>query len=418
MITRYLAVCLLLFAAGADGIAQDADVLIKNGRVLDGTGNPDFRADVAIAGDRIIAVGKLDRMSAARTIDAAGRFVAPGFIDIHSHADRTLVGDDREARAAHNLVAQGITTIAGGPDGRNPIWPIADEIAAYQRLGIGINFVPMVGHGTVRGEVMGDVYERPATAVEIERMQALVRQGMEQGAWGLGAGPEYRPGRFSTTEELIALAHVVAEYDGFYFAHQRSQSPLPLWQLPRHDPWAQRARRRLASHRHRRHEGNHPHRSRDRHPRRRQPHQSQRTLELGSLGGRHSAHRSSSRARRAGVSRPIPIRNVRWRRHRRDPCLGVRATGNGSLRRPGRAALARAGDLRRLQEQLGNATWQTQSSARCSSRTSSTCSTCRVVPIGTSSFRSPRTRRSWVRRYRRSRGRTARPSWTHSSTSR
>jgi N-acyl-D-aspartate/D-glutamate deacylase len=90
----------------------------------------------------------------------------------------------------------------------------------------------MVGHGTVRREVMGDDYERPATGREIDRMKALVRDGMEAGAWGLGAGPEYRPGRFSTTEELIELARVVAEYDGFYYAHQRSQSPLPRWQTP------------------------------------------------------------------------------------------------------------------------------------------------------------------------------------------
>lgn len=219
-------------AIGVSGFSQSVDVLIRNARVLDGTGNPDFRADIAIAGDTIVAIGKLDSTSAARTIDADGRFVVPGFIDIHSHADRTLVGDDREARSAHNLIAQGITTIAGGPDGRNPVWPLSEEIAAYRRLGIGLNFVPMVGHGTVRGEVMRDDYERPATPVEIEKMQSLVRQGMREGAWGLGAGPEYRPGRFSTTEELIALAEVVAEFDGFYFAHQRSQSCLPLWQMP------------------------------------------------------------------------------------------------------------------------------------------------------------------------------------------
>ena len=90
----------------------------------------------------------------------------------------------------------------------------------------------MVGHGTVRTLAMGDDYERHATDAEIERMRAAVRLGMEQGAWGLGAGPEYRPGRFSTTEEIIALAKVVADYDGFYYAHQRSQSPLPLWLTP------------------------------------------------------------------------------------------------------------------------------------------------------------------------------------------
>jgi N-acyl-D-amino-acid deacylase len=187
---------------------------------------------VAIRGDTIEVVGRLDSVSARRVIDATGRLVVPGFIDMHSHADRALASNDRRSREAYNLVAQGITTVVFGPDGRNPIWPIADEIAAYRRGGTALNVVPMVGHGTVRGEVMGDDYERPATLDEIARMRLLVRDGMDDGAWGMGAGPEYRPGRFSTTDELIALARVVAEYDGFYYAHQRSQSPLPRWQTP------------------------------------------------------------------------------------------------------------------------------------------------------------------------------------------
>ncbi|MCZ6916301.1 MAG: amidohydrolase family protein [Gemmatimonadetes bacterium] len=216
----------------ADAQGQDVDILIRGARILDGSGSPDFRGDIAIRGDRIVAIGRLGTMSAGRVIDADGLFVAPGFIDMHSHADRAFASDDLELRRAPNLVMQGITTVVFGPDGRNPAWPMADEMAAYRTLGTALNVVPMVGHGTVRGQVMGDDYERPATAREIEQMQELVREGMEAGAWGLGAGPEYRPGRFSTTEELIALAKVVAEYDGFYYAHQRSQSPLPLWQTP------------------------------------------------------------------------------------------------------------------------------------------------------------------------------------------
>ena len=212
--------------------AQHYDLLIRGGRVLDGTGNPEVVADVAIRDGVIVAVGNLGSASAGRTIDANGMHVTPGFIDMHSHADRTLYGGDAKDRAAANLVAQGITTIVVGPDGRNPVWPISAEIAGYESLGVGLNIVPMVGHGSVRGEVMGDDYERHATPEEIELMKALVRMGMEQGAWGLGAGPEYRPGRFSTTEEIIALAGVVSDYDGFYYAHQRSQSPLPLWLTP------------------------------------------------------------------------------------------------------------------------------------------------------------------------------------------
>jgi N-acyl-D-amino-acid deacylase len=211
---------------------QSFDLILRGGSVLDGTGSPAIRADVAVLDGEIRAVGLLDGAAAGRVIDVTGMVVAPGFIDMHSHADRALYAGDARTRAAANLVAQGITTVVVGPDGRNPTWPLSDEIAGYRSGGTGVNVVPMVGHGTVRGQIMGDDYERHATADEIRRMQVLVRQGMEEGAWGLGAGPEYRPGRFSTTEEIIALAQVVADYDGFYYSHQRSQSPLPLWLTP------------------------------------------------------------------------------------------------------------------------------------------------------------------------------------------
>jgi N-acyl-D-amino-acid deacylase len=212
--------------------AQEFDLLIENGQVIDGSGNPGMRADVGIQGDRIVAVGDLSGRSAQRIIDAAGLVVVPGFVDLHSHSDVALVAEGVEPRRAHNLVAQGITTVVGGPDGRNAIWPISDEAEAIRSLGVGVNFVPMVGHSTVRGLVMGEDYEREATPAEIQRMRELVREGMEAGAWGLGAGPEYRPARFSSTEEIIELARVVADYDGFYFSHQRSQSPLTLSQVP------------------------------------------------------------------------------------------------------------------------------------------------------------------------------------------
>jgi N-acyl-D-amino-acid deacylase len=207
------------------------DLLIRNGWVLDGGGNPKVRADVAVRGDEIVAVGRFPGASAKRTIDAAGKYVAPGFIDVHSHADRSLVGSDLEMRRAPNLVSQGITTIVGGPDGRSG-WPLSAERESLESPGIPVNFVQMVGHGTIRAEVMKDDFRRVATDREIEQMRRLVRQGMELGAWGLGAGPEYSPGLFSDTEELIELAKVVGEYDGFYYAHQRSQSPIPLRQLP------------------------------------------------------------------------------------------------------------------------------------------------------------------------------------------
>ncbi len=233
--TLSVAAALACGATGAPAQTPAYDLLLVGGQVFDGGGNPARRADVGIRGDEVVAVGRLHGEpghDAARTISMEGLFVAPGWIDLHSHADRALVGDDLDERRAVNLVAQGITTVVMGPDGRNPIWPIRDEIAAYESRGVGMNVVPMVGHSTVRLQIMGDDHERPATDDEVSRMAELVREGMEDGAWGLGAGPEYRPARFSETSEIVALAHVVARYDGFYYSHQRSQSPMPRWQVP------------------------------------------------------------------------------------------------------------------------------------------------------------------------------------------
>ncbi|WP_419163855.1 N-acyl-D-amino-acid deacylase family protein [Candidatus Palauibacter sp.] len=226
-------------AAASPGLAaQEYDLLIRNGRVIDGTGNPWFAADIGIVGDRIERIGSLRDATAGRIVDATGMYVTPGFIDLHSHADRALTSEHLEARRARSLNSQGLTTVLGGADGRTTTWPLGDEIASLREMGHAMNFVPMVGHSTVRAEVMGADYERPATEAEIARMQELVREGMETGARGLGAGVEYRPARFSTPEEVIALAGAVAPYDGFYIAHQRSEAEMPLWQLPSNaDGW-------------------------------------------------------------------------------------------------------------------------------------------------------------------------------------
>jgi N-acyl-D-amino-acid deacylase len=228
-------VVLSLLLSGSGLFAQDQspfDILIRNGFVIDGTGNPALRLDIGIRGDTIAAMGRLRDARAARTIDASGLHVAPGFIDLHSHADRALSSDFVEARRGGSLVHQGLTTVVGGPDGRNTEWPLSAEYAAFEEAGISMNVVPMVGHNTIRREVMGEDYEREATREEVARMKELVREGMEDGAWGLFAGLEYRPGRFSTPEEVLELAEVVAEYDGFYIAHQRSEASIPLSLLP------------------------------------------------------------------------------------------------------------------------------------------------------------------------------------------
>src|SRR5688500_1560513 len=149
----------LIGSAEAGGQAR-YDILIRGGKVFDGTGNPWFYADVGIRDSKIVAVGRLDGATGARIIDAKGKYVAPGFIDIHSHADdgSSPRGGFRDAdprrRAAPNLVAQGVTTVVVNHDGRSP-WPIADQRALIEKNGIGANAALLVGHGTVRRQAMG-----------------------------------------------------------------------------------------------------------------------------------------------------------------------------------------------------------------------------------------------------------------------
>jgi N-acyl-D-amino-acid deacylase len=220
--------------------AQRYDLLIKNGRVMDGTGNPWFPADIAVQGGRIVAIGPLPNAQAARVIDAAGKYVTPGFIDIHSHADDGSGprGGFRDAdpvrRSAPNLVSQGITTVVVNQDGRSP-WPVADQRALLEKTGIGTNAMLLVGHGTVRRSVMGDDVRRPAKPDEIVRMRALVKQALQEGAVGLSAGLEYEPGRWSTTDEVVELAKELPAFRGIYISHERSEGSDPLWYVPSQD---------------------------------------------------------------------------------------------------------------------------------------------------------------------------------------
>jgi N-acyl-D-amino-acid deacylase len=220
--------------------AQSFDLLIKHGRVFDGTGNPAFPADVAVRDGKIVAIGRLGDAKAARVIDATGKFVAPGFIDIHSHADdgaRAQGGfrdENPHVRAAPNLVTQGITTVVVNQDGRSP-WPIKTQRELIEKNRIGPNTMLMVGHGAVRSQVMGRDVRRPATAEEATKMRALVRQALQEGAVGLSAGLEYEPGRWSETSEVVELAKELPAFDGVYISHERSEGSDPLWYVPSQD---------------------------------------------------------------------------------------------------------------------------------------------------------------------------------------
>lgn len=192
------------------------DTLIRGGRVLDGSGNPWFRADVGIVRDRIVALGDLAGATAASVIDATGLYVAPGFIDTHSHAGGGLAGPGLSH--ARPLLAQGITTVFVNPDGGGSV-----DIAELLADGLGVNVAQLVPHGSVRSAVLG-MDDRLASADELERMRALVRRGMEEGAWGLSSGPFYAPGSYSDTRELVELGRVAAEHGGAYQSHVRDES--------------------------------------------------------------------------------------------------------------------------------------------------------------------------------------------------
>ena len=193
-------------------------VLVRGGTVVDGTGAPGYRADVAWQGDRIVAVSRtpLDPRRAARVVDATGLVVAPGFIDLHAHLEPLL-----QKPAATSAVTQGVTLALGGPDGSGP-FPLAAYADSADRLGLGINVAYLVGHNTVRTRVMGTENRAP-TSDELARMVALVGQGMAEGAYGMSTGLRYVPGYYSTTDEVVALARAAASVGGIYTSHLREE---------------------------------------------------------------------------------------------------------------------------------------------------------------------------------------------------
>src|SRR5688500_1864993 len=223
----------VLFAAATFGYASlDAqqppyDLLIRNGRVIDGTGNPWFAADVAVRGDRIVAVGRLPGAKATRDIDARGLIVAPGFIDLHTHSDQSLLTDGN----AESKVRQGVTVDVIGestsvaprdglPDAKDTWTDFTGYWRALGQKGISMNVISEVSFQQLRLVAVG-YSPGPATVAQLERMTALAARSMQEGAWGLVA--RFESGGPEQPEEVIEVAKVVANYDGIYVTHIGSE---------------------------------------------------------------------------------------------------------------------------------------------------------------------------------------------------
>jgi len=197
-----------------------AGILIKNVLVYDGTGKKAYKADVRVEGDRITAVGRKLRAETGDIVrDEHGLALAPGFIDMHSHHDRGIF-EDLDAEAA---TRQGVTTVLVGQDGESN-FPLADFFGRLEKTPAALNFASMIGHATLRQQVMGRDLYRPSTPEELQKMRELLGRELASGAFGLSSGLEYEDGHFASTEEMIELSKVAGARGGFYISHVRDES--------------------------------------------------------------------------------------------------------------------------------------------------------------------------------------------------
>jgi N-acyl-D-aspartate/D-glutamate deacylase len=208
----------LLLAISADPVP---DVVIQGATIHDGSGQKGVVGDVAIAGDKIVAVGKVPAGGSPRVIDGTGLVVAPGFIDLHTHCDGDTGVTQPNRRLNKCYVTQGVTTVVTGNCGSGP----ADVKGFYDKLdqnGVGTNVAHLVPHNSVRYKVMGNANRAP-TADELQQMESLVDAGMKDGAWGLATGLIYTPGTYAKTDEIVALAKVASKHHGIYASHIRHE---------------------------------------------------------------------------------------------------------------------------------------------------------------------------------------------------
>jgi N-acyl-D-amino-acid deacylase len=209
--------CFLVIAYFSAPAQMSADLLIKNGRIIDGTGNSWFWGDVAVTGNKISYVGKSSTINAKKTIDAKGKIIAPGFIDVHTHIE----GNEAENPTANNFILDGVTTVVTGNCGGSRV-DLQKYFSFIDSLQVSINIASLIGHNDVRRAVMGNA-NRDATEEELKKMEALVAKAMQDGAVGLSTGLIYIPGTYSNTAEIIRLAKVAASYKGVYASHMRNE---------------------------------------------------------------------------------------------------------------------------------------------------------------------------------------------------
>ena len=200
-------------------LAAPSAWVIRDAQLADGTGAPLRRADVRIDGDTIVEVGTVSERPLDRVVDARGLILAPGVIDAHNHSTEGLDADPD----AITQIAQGITTLVVGQDGSSP-FPLSQYLARRLDTPSTVNVAVLVGHATLRRQVMGEDFRRAATPAEIARMEALADQEMRSGAIGLSSGLEYEVGSYASTEEVVSLARVAAKHGGFYISHIRDEA--------------------------------------------------------------------------------------------------------------------------------------------------------------------------------------------------
>lgn len=210
---KLLIVLLLPFSLAA----QQADILIKNGKILDGTGNSWYYGDLAIKDGKIIAMGKLGKWTSGKIIDATGLIVTPGFIDVHTHIE----GDEIKNPTADNFIYDGVTTVVTGNCGLSQV-NLGNYFSMLDSLKTSINVASLIGHNDVRKAAMGSANRDP-NEEEMKKMEAIVEKAMKDGAVGLSTGLIYIPGTYSKTEEVVRLAKVASKYNGIYASHMRDE---------------------------------------------------------------------------------------------------------------------------------------------------------------------------------------------------